>query len=51
MVMLGAIIATDLTPIRKDKALEVVRNSFQEKFVTINEAAVGLGISKIQSIM
>ena len=51
MVMLGAIIATGLAPIRKDAALKVVRSTFREKFTTINEAAVELGLSKIQTIM
>jgi len=51
MVMLGAIIATDLTPIKKDTALEVVRNSFQKKFIAINEAAFELGLSEIHKIM
>lgn len=51
MVMLGAIIATGLTPIRKEAALEVIRNSFREKFIAINETAVELGLSKIHTIM
>jgi indolepyruvate ferredoxin oxidoreductase beta subunit len=51
MVMLGAIIATGFTPIRIGAALEVIRNTFQKKFITINEAAVELGISRIQTIM
>ena len=49
MVMLGAIIATGLTPIRKDAALDVVRSSFREKFVSINEKAVELGLLKIHT--
>ncbi|MGD2073093.1 MAG: indolepyruvate oxidoreductase subunit beta, partial [Candidatus Thorarchaeota archaeon] len=51
MVMLGAIIATGLTPIRKETALKVVRDTFREKFIAINEAAVELGLSKIHTIM
>jgi indolepyruvate ferredoxin oxidoreductase beta subunit len=51
MVMLGAIVATGLTPVRKDAALDVVQNSFREKFIHINETAVELGLLKIQSIM
>jgi indolepyruvate ferredoxin oxidoreductase beta subunit len=51
MVMLGAIIATGLTPIRKNAALEVIRNTFREKFITVNEKAVELGLSKIHTIM
>ena len=47
MVMFGAIIATGLTPIRKDAALEIVRSTFREKFIAINETAVELGLLQI----
>jgi indolepyruvate ferredoxin oxidoreductase beta subunit len=51
MVMLGAIIATGITPIRTDAALEVIRNTFREEFIIINETAVELGLSKIHTLM
>jgi len=49
MVLLGAIVATDLLPITKETAIDVVRKKFPGKFEEINVKAIELGFSKAES--
>ncbi len=51
MVMLGAILGTNLTPIKKESVLAAVRMSFSSKFETINITAVELGFQAIQKLL
>ncbi len=51
MVMLGAVIGTGLTPLRKESALDAVRSSFSSKFESINVAAVELGYTAVKNEM
>jgi len=48
MVMLGAIIGTELVPITKETALNVVRSAFSKRFEKINVAATKLGFEMAQ---
>nr|KXH72676.1 MAG: hypothetical protein AM325_01205 [Candidatus Thorarchaeota archaeon SMTZ1-45] len=49
MVMLGAIIGTNLVPITKEVALNVVRTAFPKKFEKINVNATKLGFEMAQA--
>jgi len=49
MVMLGAIIGTDLVPIAKEIALNVVRTSFPKKFEKVNVNATKMGFEMSQA--
>ena len=51
MVMFGALLGTELTPLKKELALEVVRSSFSSKFESINLTAVDLGYETVQKLM
>jgi indolepyruvate ferredoxin oxidoreductase beta subunit len=51
MVMLGALLGTELTPLKKELALEVVRSSFSSKFESINLTAVDLGYETVRDLM
>ena len=48
MVMLGAIIGTNITPIRKDTAIQAVREAFPSKFESINVEAFNLGSTQVK---
>ncbi|MBD3159683.1 MAG: indolepyruvate ferredoxin oxidoreductase subunit beta [Candidatus Lokiarchaeota archaeon] len=47
MVLFGAIVATDLLPITKETAIDVVKKKFPGKFEEINVKAIELGFSKV----
>jgi len=49
MVLFGAIVATDLLPITKKTAIDVVRKKFPGKFEEINVKAIELGFSKVEN--
>jgi indolepyruvate ferredoxin oxidoreductase beta subunit len=49
MVMLGAIIGTDLLPITEGVAIDVVREAFPKKFEKINTTATKLGLEQAKS--
>lgn len=49
MVMLGAIIGTELVPITKEKALNVVRTAFSKRFEKINVEATRMGFEMAQA--
>lgn len=49
MVMLGAIIGTDLVPITKEIALNVVRTAFPKKFEKVNVNATKMGFEMSQA--
>lgn len=51
MVMLGGIIGTGITPIKKKTALEIVRSTFPKKFESINVQALELGMQAIESLL
>jgi indolepyruvate ferredoxin oxidoreductase beta subunit len=51
MVMLGGIIGTGITPIKKKTALEIVRSTFPKKFESINVQALDLGMEAIKSLL
>ncbi|MFX1261767.1 MAG: indolepyruvate oxidoreductase subunit beta [Promethearchaeota archaeon] len=51
MVMLGGIIGTGITPIKKKTALEIVRSTFPKKFEPINVQAFELGMEAIESLL
>ncbi|MFW9913607.1 MAG: indolepyruvate oxidoreductase subunit beta [Candidatus Thorarchaeota archaeon] len=51
MVMLGGIIGTGITPIKKKTALEIVRSTFPKKFESINVQALDLGMEAIESLL
>jgi indolepyruvate ferredoxin oxidoreductase beta subunit len=51
MVMLGGIIGTGITPIKKKTALEIVRSTFPKKFESINVQALELGMEAIESLL
>ena len=48
IVMLGAIIGSEIVPIKKETALQVVRDAFPGKFVDANTQAFELGFDTIQ---
>jgi indolepyruvate ferredoxin oxidoreductase beta subunit len=48
IVMLGAIIASGITPISKDAALKIVRSSFPGKYEQVNVKAFELGFEAIK---
>jgi indolepyruvate ferredoxin oxidoreductase beta subunit len=49
IVMMGAILATGLTPLTKDVAIKLVAASFPAKFETVNTAAFNLGYDAVKS--
>ncbi|MFW9801275.1 MAG: indolepyruvate oxidoreductase subunit beta [Candidatus Thorarchaeota archaeon] len=51
MVMLGGIIGTGITPIKKKTALEIIRSTFPKKFESINVKALELGMEAIESLL
>ena len=51
MVMLGAVLGTHLTPLRKEAAIESIRQSFSSKFESINIAAVELGYEALKNLL
>jgi indolepyruvate ferredoxin oxidoreductase beta subunit len=51
MVMLGGIIGTGITPIKKKTSLEIVRSTFPKKFESINVQALELGREAIESLL
>ncbi|MFW9886903.1 MAG: indolepyruvate oxidoreductase subunit beta [Candidatus Thorarchaeota archaeon] len=51
MVMLGGIIGTRITPIKKNTALEIVRSTFPGKFEPINVQALELGMEAVESLI
>ena len=51
MVMLGGIIGTGITPIKKKTSLEIVRSTFPKKFESINVQALELGMEAIESLL
>lgn len=50
IVLFGAIIGTGLIPVRKETAIEAVRNAFPAKFEKVNVEAFNLGFTKIQEL-
>jgi indolepyruvate ferredoxin oxidoreductase beta subunit len=48
MVMLGAVIGSNVTPISKESALQAVRSSFPERFEKVNVKAAESGISLVR---
>ncbi|MFW9769445.1 MAG: indolepyruvate oxidoreductase subunit beta [Candidatus Thorarchaeota archaeon] len=51
MVMLGAIIGTDIIPISEDEAINVVKDAFPKKFEKINIDATKLGLEQVKSTL
>ncbi|MHA2142760.1 MAG: indolepyruvate oxidoreductase subunit beta [Candidatus Thorarchaeota archaeon] len=51
MVMLGGIIGTGITPIKKKTALKIVRTTFPKKFEPINIQALELGMEAVESLL
>lgn len=51
MVMFGAIIGTGLVPIKKDTAIQIIRESFPQRFEKINVQAAETGLSKVKSCL
>jgi indolepyruvate ferredoxin oxidoreductase beta subunit len=51
MVMLGGIIGTEITPIGKKTALEVVRTTFPKRFEATNVKALELGIKAVKTLL
>ncbi|MFX0054671.1 MAG: indolepyruvate oxidoreductase subunit beta [Promethearchaeota archaeon] len=51
MVMLGGIIGTGITPIKKKTALEIIRSTFPKKFESINVKALELGMEAVESLL
>jgi indolepyruvate ferredoxin oxidoreductase beta subunit len=49
MVMFGAIIGTDILPITKETAINVVREAFSKKFEKINVNAIKMGFETAQA--
>ena len=49
MVMLGGILGTGITTIRKKTALEIVRTTLPEKYEAINLQAIELGMEAVKS--
>ncbi|MGQ4910615.1 MAG: indolepyruvate oxidoreductase subunit beta [Candidatus Thorarchaeota archaeon] len=50
MVMLGAVIGTELTPVSKGAVLEAIKQAFPKKFEAINTAAAEKGIHAVKSL-
>ena len=51
MVMLGGILGTGITPIKKKTALKIVRTTFPKKFESINVQALELGVEAVKSLL
>jgi indolepyruvate ferredoxin oxidoreductase beta subunit len=51
MVMLGGIIGTGITPIKKKTALKIVRTTFPKKFESINVQALEFGMEAVKSLL
>ncbi len=51
MIMLGAILGTNIVPITKDTVTEIVRNTFPAKFETINLNAIESGFHKMNTLL
>jgi indolepyruvate ferredoxin oxidoreductase beta subunit len=51
MVMLGGIIGTGITPIKKKTALEIVKTTFPKRFESINVKALELGMESVESLI
>lgn len=49
MVMLGAIIGTDLVSVTEDAAIDVVKEAFPKKFEKINISATKMGFEQVQA--
>ncbi len=50
MVMLGGVLGTGVTPIKKDTTIEVVRTTFSKKYESVNLKALELGMSSVQAL-
>ena len=51
MVMLGGIIGTGITPIKKKTALDIVRKTFPKRFESINVQALEFGMEAVESLL
>ncbi|MHA1924283.1 MAG: indolepyruvate oxidoreductase subunit beta [Candidatus Thorarchaeota archaeon] len=51
MVMLGGILGTGITPIKKKTALQIVRTMFSKRFEEINVQALELGMKAVEELL
>ena len=51
MVMLGGILGTGITPIKKKTALQIVRTTFPKKYEGINAQALELGMKAVEELL
>jgi indolepyruvate ferredoxin oxidoreductase beta subunit len=51
MVMLGGIIGTGITPIKKKTALDIILKTLPKKFESINVQALELGMEAVESLL
>jgi indolepyruvate ferredoxin oxidoreductase beta subunit len=51
MVMLGAMIGTELVPVTKDSALESLRDTIPRQFQEVNSTAFNLGLAQMRQIL
>ena len=51
MVMLGGILGTGITPIKKKTALKIVRTIFPKKFEGTNVQALELGMNAVEALL